>query len=101
MSVSATDKAADAGRQSANADAPSADAGLSQSATRARLALITMGLVGVAASLVALLLVFRAGRIEREAQLRALVASQARLIEAVARFDAVESQDASPSGAWL
>lgn len=77
------------------------DAGLRTSATRAKIVLVTMGLVGVAASLVSLLLVFRAGEREREAQLGFLVASQADLIEAVARFDAVESQDATPAGAWL
>lgn len=77
------------------------DVSLRRSATRARLVLITMGLVGVGASLVSLVLVFRAGQLERETQLRGLVAGQARLIEAVARFDAIESQDATPAGAWL
>lgn len=78
-----------------------AEVGLRQSAARARLVLLTMGLVGISAALVALSLVFRAGEADRELQLRALVASQARLIDAVARFDAVESQDATPAGAWL
>lgn len=78
-----------------------ANVGLRKSAARARLVLLTMGLVGIAASLVAVTLVFRAGQVDREIQLRALVASQARLIDAVARFDAVESQDATPAGAWL
>lgn len=80
---------------------PSVDTELQHGAARARLVLITMGLVGAGATLLSILLMMRASQLEHESQLRALVKGQARLIEAVARFDAVESQDATPAGAWL
>lgn len=72
-----------------------------RSAARVRLVLVTMGIVTALSSLSSMLLLFRAGQVEYESQLRALVKGQAHLIEAVARFDEVESQDASPAGAWL
>lgn len=83
------------------ATTPPANAELQHGAARARLVLITMGLVGAGATLLSILLMMRASQLEHESQLRALVKGQARLIEAVARFDAVESQDATPAGAWL
>lgn len=77
------------------------DVELERGAARARLVLIAMGVVGAGATLLSIMLMMRASQLQHESELRALVKGQARLIEAVARFDAIESQDATPAGAWL
>lgn len=69
-------------------------------ASRVRVVLFTMGVISATAALVSMLVLYFAGAKQQRLHLQALVKSQASLIEAVARFDAVESQDANPEGAW-
>lgn len=69
-------------------------------AGRVRLVLVTMGVISTTAALVSMLVLYYAGAKQQRLHLQALVKSQASLIDAVARFDAVESQDANPQGAW-
>lgn len=74
---------------------------LRRGALRARWVLVTMALVAGAATLVSMLVLYDAGISEQRARVVELARSQAELIDAVARFDANESQDANPSGAWV
>jgi signal transduction histidine kinase len=82
---------------------PAVDAehGVKGGAVRARLVLAIMGLVSSAAALLSMLVLYQAGAKEQRLHLESLAKSQAGLIEAVARFDALESQDANPAGAWV
>jgi signal transduction histidine kinase len=78
-----------------------ADRELAKGARRARLTLLTMGLITVGAAVVSMGGVYAAGVAQQRARVRELARSQANLIEAVARFDAVESRDVTPAGAWV
>lgn len=68
---------------------------------RARVVLFTMALVAGSAALISMFVVYRAAVVEQQARLQEIARSQAELIDAVARFDDVESQDANPAGAWV
>lgn len=59
-----------------------------------------MGLISSTAAVVVMLVLYYAGAKQQRLHLQALVKSQAALIDAVAQFDEVESQDANPAGAW-
>lgn len=74
---------------------------LHKSARRARYTLFAMGGVALAAAAISLLVMYRAGVTEQRRRLREYARGQAHLIDAVARFDAIESRDANPSGAWV
>ncbi|MET0085085.1 MAG: EAL domain-containing protein [Sedimenticola sp.] len=58
-----------------------------------------MAMVGLTAVALSLWILYRAAFEEERTRLIEIVQSQARLIEAVARFDATHSQDANPRGA--
>jgi signal transduction histidine kinase len=72
-----------------------------RSEVRPRTLLLGMGAVGLTAVLVSALVLYRAALGEQRARLLDLARSQARLIDAIARFDAIQSQDAHPAGAWV
>jgi signal transduction histidine kinase len=68
---------------------------------RARAVLLAMVLVASSAALVSMVLLYQAGLNAQRERLKELAYSQAELIDAVARFDATESRDANPAGAWV
>lgn len=70
-------------------------------ALRARGVLGAMVLVTSLAALVAMAVLYSAGLSTQRERLRELCHSQAELINSVARFDAVQSRDANPAGAWV
>jgi signal transduction histidine kinase len=74
---------------------------LRRGAVRARLVLLAMVLVTSAAALISMVLLYSAGLSAQRDRLSELAHSQAELINAVASFDATESQDANPAGAWV
>lgn len=83
-------------------DGSAADRGeIARGAGRARLTLVTMGLVALGSAVISVAGLYRAGMAGQRERLQELARSQAHLIDAVARFDAVESRDANPAGAWV
>lgn len=74
---------------------------LEKGARRGRIVLLTMGLISLGAAIVSTSVLYSAGVVQQRARVRELARAQAHLIEAVARFDAVESRDAVPAGAWV
>ena len=74
---------------------------LRRGAVRARAVLLAMVLVASAAASVSMALLYSAGLAAQRDRLNELAHSQAELINAVARFDATESRDANPAGAWV
>lgn len=74
---------------------------LRRGAVRARAVLLAMVLVTGSAALISMVVLYSAGLNAQRNRLNELAHSQAQLIDAVARFDATESRDANPAGAWV